>query len=154
MKGELKIDDQLVDLKRVQAPVLNLMAQHDHIAPYEATHELTSLVGSEDKEDVAAQGWPREPRRRCERDHPTLAEGERVALSEVRMKRRVTQLPSQDRALRRGRVTLRLLERADREAFLAFTRRSRTTTCCSCARTSRTRTSSIAGWTTSRPAER
>ena len=32
------------------------MAQHDHIAPYEATHELTSLVGSEDKEDVLLKG--------------------------------------------------------------------------------------------------
>jgi polyhydroxyalkanoate synthase subunit PhaC len=56
MKGELKIDDKLVDLRRIKAPVLNLMAQHDHIAPYEATNELTSLVGSEDTEDVLLKG--------------------------------------------------------------------------------------------------
>jgi polyhydroxyalkanoate synthase len=56
MKGELKVGGQLVDLKRVKEPVLNAMAQHDHIAPYEATHELTQLVGSEDKEDVVLKG--------------------------------------------------------------------------------------------------
>jgi len=36
--------------------VLNAMAQHDHIAPYDSTHELTTLVGSEDKEDVVLKG--------------------------------------------------------------------------------------------------
>jgi polyhydroxyalkanoate synthase len=56
MKGELKVGGQSVDLKRVKEPVLNAMAQHDHIAPYEATHELTQLVGSEDKEDVVLKG--------------------------------------------------------------------------------------------------
>lgn len=56
IKGELELDGQRVDLKRITAPVLNAMAQHDHIAPYEATHELTSLVGSEDKEDVVLKG--------------------------------------------------------------------------------------------------
>jgi polyhydroxyalkanoate synthase len=56
VKGELEIGGQRVDLKRVTCPVLNAMAQHDHIAPYEATHELTSLVGSEDKEDVVLKG--------------------------------------------------------------------------------------------------
>ncbi len=56
MKGELEIGGKLVDLKRITCPVLNAMAQHDHIAPYEATHELTSLVGSEDKEDVVMKG--------------------------------------------------------------------------------------------------
>ena len=56
MKGELEIGGKLVDLKQITCPVLNAMAQHDHIAPYEATHELTSLVGSEDKEDVVLKG--------------------------------------------------------------------------------------------------
>ena len=56
LKGELEIGGKLVDLKRITCPVLNTMAQHDHIAPYEATHELTSLVGSEDKEDVVLKG--------------------------------------------------------------------------------------------------
>jgi polyhydroxyalkanoate synthase len=56
LKGELEIGGKPVDLKRITCPVLNTMAQHDHIAPYEATHELTSLVGSEDKEDVVLKG--------------------------------------------------------------------------------------------------
>lgn len=56
MKGELEIGGERVDLKRVKVPVLNAMAQHDHIAPYEATKDLTSLVGSEDKEDVLLKG--------------------------------------------------------------------------------------------------
>ena len=56
IKGELEIGGRLVDLKRITCPVLNTMAQHDHIAPYEATRELTSLVGSEDKEDVVLKG--------------------------------------------------------------------------------------------------
>ena len=56
MKGELEIGGRLVDLKRVKAPLLNAMAQHDHIAPYESTHELSTLVGSEDKEDIVLKG--------------------------------------------------------------------------------------------------
>ncbi len=56
MKGELEVGGLPVDLKRVKCPVMNMMAQHDHIAPYEATRELTTLVGSEDKEDVVLKG--------------------------------------------------------------------------------------------------
>jgi polyhydroxyalkanoate synthase len=56
MKGELEVGGKRVDLRRIKAPVLNAMAQHDHIAPYDATHELTSLVGSEDKEDLLLKG--------------------------------------------------------------------------------------------------
>jgi polyhydroxyalkanoate synthase len=56
MKGELEVGGMPVDLKRVTCPVMNMMAQHDHIAPYEATRELTTLVGSEDKEDVVLKG--------------------------------------------------------------------------------------------------
>jgi polyhydroxyalkanoate synthase len=56
MTGDLEIGGKRVDLKRITCPVLNAMAQHDHIAPYDATHELTTLVGSEDKEDVVLKG--------------------------------------------------------------------------------------------------
>jgi polyhydroxyalkanoate synthase len=56
MKGELDVGGRRVDLKRITCPVLNMMAQHDHIAPYEATKQLTSLLGSEDKEDVVLKG--------------------------------------------------------------------------------------------------
>lgn len=56
IKGELEVGGKTVDLKMISCPVMNAMAQHDHIAPYEATHELTQLVGSEDKEDVVLKG--------------------------------------------------------------------------------------------------
>lgn len=56
LKGELVIGGERVDLQRITCPVLNAMAQHDHIAPYEATHKLTSLLASEDKEDVVMKG--------------------------------------------------------------------------------------------------
>ncbi len=32
------------------------MAEHDHIAPFAATRPLTSIVGSEDREDVILKG--------------------------------------------------------------------------------------------------
>jgi polyhydroxyalkanoate synthase subunit PhaC len=56
MKGELELGGERVDLRKITCPVMNAMAQHDHIAPYEATQELTQLVGSEDKEDVVLKG--------------------------------------------------------------------------------------------------
>jgi polyhydroxyalkanoate synthase len=56
MKGELMIGGRKVDLQQVTTPILNLMAQHDHIAPIESTQPLSSLVGSEDKEDVLLKG--------------------------------------------------------------------------------------------------
>jgi polyhydroxyalkanoate synthase len=56
MTGELEVGGRRVDLRRITAPVLNAMAQHDHIAPYEATRPLTSLLGSEDKEDILLKG--------------------------------------------------------------------------------------------------
>ncbi len=56
MKGELQVGGRTVDLKLIKAPVLNAMAQHDHIAPYESTRELTQLVGSDDKEDIVVKG--------------------------------------------------------------------------------------------------
>ena len=56
MKGELSVGGRVVDLKQIDCPVMNTMAQHDHIAPYDATHKLTQLVSSEDKEDVVLKG--------------------------------------------------------------------------------------------------
>ncbi len=56
IKGELEVGGRTVDLKKITCPVINAMAQHDHIAPYEATKELTQLVGSVDTEDVVMKG--------------------------------------------------------------------------------------------------
>jgi len=56
LNGELEIDEKRVNHTRITCPVLNAMAQHDHIAPYEATHQLTQLVGSDDTEDLVVKG--------------------------------------------------------------------------------------------------
>lgn len=56
MKGDLKVGKKLVDLRRITCPALNAMAQHDHIAPLDSTRELTSLLGSEDTEDIVLKG--------------------------------------------------------------------------------------------------
>jgi polyhydroxyalkanoate synthase len=56
MKGELELGGRPVDLKRITCPVINFSAQHDHIAPRDATKDLVSLVGSEDTEDVMLKG--------------------------------------------------------------------------------------------------
>ncbi len=45
-----------MELTAVTAPLLHVMAEHDHIAPFAATRPLSSLVGSEDKEDVILKG--------------------------------------------------------------------------------------------------
>ncbi|MCH6555719.1 MAG: alpha/beta fold hydrolase [Chloroflexi bacterium] len=56
MKGEFDLSGRRVDLAAIACPVLHVMAEHDDIAPIDATRPLTSLVGSEDKEDVLLKG--------------------------------------------------------------------------------------------------
>jgi polyhydroxyalkanoate synthase len=56
MKGTFTLDGLRVDTQAIKVPVLHAMAQHDHIAPYEATKPLTEIVGSEDKEDIVVKG--------------------------------------------------------------------------------------------------
>ena len=56
MNGTLDVAGKRVDLKAIKFPVFNAVAEHDHIAPYAATRPLTSLVGSDDTEDVTLKG--------------------------------------------------------------------------------------------------
>jgi poly[(R)-3-hydroxyalkanoate] polymerase subunit PhaC len=56
MKNTLTLDGRRVDTKAITSPVLNVMAQHDHIAPHAATKPLLEIVGSQDKEDVLLKG--------------------------------------------------------------------------------------------------
>lgn len=56
IKGELELGGKKVDPKLIKAPILNVSAQHDHIAPREATKDVINIVGSEDKEDVLLKG--------------------------------------------------------------------------------------------------
>ncbi|MEP6871254.1 MAG: poly-beta-hydroxybutyrate polymerase, partial [Anaerolineaceae bacterium] len=41
---------------KIAVPFLHVMAEHDHIVPYEAAKDLLALVGSEDKQDLIMKG--------------------------------------------------------------------------------------------------
>jgi len=49
VKGELKIGEQLVNLKNITMPLLNIYASADHLVPPSATRLLNDLVGTDDK---------------------------------------------------------------------------------------------------------
>ncbi len=46
--GGLTINNEMIDLKAITCPVLNLMAKHDHLVPPLASQALKYLVGSRD----------------------------------------------------------------------------------------------------------
>ena len=56
MRGVMTVGGKPVNTQAITCPVLNVMAQHDHIAPFDSAKPLLSLVGSEDKEDVVMKG--------------------------------------------------------------------------------------------------
>lgn len=56
MNGTMEIGGRRVNTKAITCPVMHAMAEHDHIAPYKSTAPLTSIVGSEDTEDVVLKG--------------------------------------------------------------------------------------------------
>ena len=56
MTGEFRLGGRLVDLQHITGSVLNAMATFDHIAPYESTQPLITIVGSADKQDLTVKG--------------------------------------------------------------------------------------------------
>ena len=56
MTGEFRLGGRLLDLQRMTSSVLNAMATFDHIAPHESTKPLTSIIGSEDKQELTVKG--------------------------------------------------------------------------------------------------
>lgn len=56
MKGEWEIGGRRIDLGRIRVPFLHVVAEHDHIVPYEAAKDLVPLVGSEDKHEIMLKG--------------------------------------------------------------------------------------------------
>lgn len=52
IKNEMKIDGKRIDLKKINMPVLNVMAETDHLVPNEASLPLTDIVGSKDTETL------------------------------------------------------------------------------------------------------
>ncbi len=55
-KGEFKLDGRPVLLEDIKVPLLHVMAEHDHIVPYEAGKPLVPHAGSDDKEDIVMKG--------------------------------------------------------------------------------------------------
>lgn len=56
MKGELKIRGELVDLKRLRANVLNVIAESDHITPPCQSEAILPKIASTDKEIFRVRG--------------------------------------------------------------------------------------------------
>ncbi len=53
IKNELELDGEVVNLKKLTMPLLNIYGQFDHLVPPEACNQLTSAVGSKDVEDLS-----------------------------------------------------------------------------------------------------
>ncbi|MFN0096722.1 MAG: alpha/beta fold hydrolase [Dehalococcoidia bacterium] len=56
VKGELEVGGRRVDLGAITVPFLHVVAEHDHIVPYEAAADFVKLVGSEDRREVMLKG--------------------------------------------------------------------------------------------------
>jgi polyhydroxyalkanoate synthase len=54
--GALKVGGRTVDVGSIQVPFLHVVAEHDHIVPYEAARELVDRVGSTDKREIVLKG--------------------------------------------------------------------------------------------------
>ena len=54
--GELKVGGKSANLANVHVPLLSVVAEHDHLAPRDATKPLLDLVGSTDKAEIMLKG--------------------------------------------------------------------------------------------------
>ena len=52
IKNELVLGGRKVDLKNITMPVLNIYGKYDHLVPPAACDQITSKIGSTDKEDL------------------------------------------------------------------------------------------------------
>jgi polyhydroxyalkanoate synthase len=55
-KNQLTLDGRPVNISNIKVPFLNVMAEHDHIVPYESAKDLINMVGSTDKRDIVLKG--------------------------------------------------------------------------------------------------
>jgi polyhydroxyalkanoate synthase subunit PhaC len=55
-EGTMDIGGRPVDLRKITTPFLHVVAEHDHIVPYEASKPLVQMVGSKDKQEVILKG--------------------------------------------------------------------------------------------------
>lgn len=52
VRGELSVGGELIDLRRITCPLLNVLARFDELVPPRACEPLTRLVGSGDKQTI------------------------------------------------------------------------------------------------------
>ncbi|MDJ0622810.1 MAG: class III poly(R)-hydroxyalkanoic acid synthase subunit PhaC [Desulfocapsaceae bacterium] len=52
IQSKLEIDGEVVDLQKIDMPVINFYGKFDHLVPPEACETFTEAIGSSDKEDV------------------------------------------------------------------------------------------------------
>ncbi len=52
IKNEMELDGKKIDLKNITMPLLNVMAETDHLVPNDASKPLNDAVSSEDKETL------------------------------------------------------------------------------------------------------
>jgi polyhydroxyalkanoate synthase len=52
IKNEMKLDGKNINLKNINIPLLNVMAETDHLVPNDASKPLNDAVSSEDKETL------------------------------------------------------------------------------------------------------
>ncbi len=55
-RNTLTLGGRRVALSSIRVPFLHVMAEHDHIVPYESARDLTAMVGSADKQEVVLKG--------------------------------------------------------------------------------------------------
>jgi polyhydroxyalkanoate synthase subunit PhaC len=55
-KNELELGGQRVDLRNINASLLAVMAEHDHIVPFDSARELLNKIGSTDKQELVMKG--------------------------------------------------------------------------------------------------
>jgi len=55
-EGRMEVAGRKVDLSRIEVPFMHVVAEHDHIVPYEASRPLVPMIGSKDKQEVMLKG--------------------------------------------------------------------------------------------------
>ncbi len=55
-EGTMEIAGRKVDLGNITVPFMHVVAEHDHIVPYEASKPLVPMIGSADKQEVMLKG--------------------------------------------------------------------------------------------------
>ena len=52
VENKLEVNGELVELKNIKCPVMNLIAEHDHLVPPESSIGFNDLISSKDKETI------------------------------------------------------------------------------------------------------